>query len=266
VSNGYGHCVAEPDVFDIPGVDALFEGELETFVERREELMRRLKKDGEKDAAAVVKQLRKPTTVMWAVNQVARRDRAAIDDLVKAAGKVRAAQARAVQGKDTGLLRSTTNDWRNRVRSLAAEVGKLAGAQHRDDAAATFEAASTDDELADVLKAGRLISSLSPSGFGLDGMPEPAEELLVGPPPKQSKAKAAPEPESATPTASKREIADARRKLDERESALESVTHRLRRAEQRLEQAQDLVADATKARDAALAARDEAAAALDALG
>ena len=240
------------DPFDVPGVDALYDGDLEEFIARRDELVRQLKKDGEKDAAAAVKQLRKPSVVMWGVNQVARHNRDAIDDLVRAAGEVRAAQAKAVQGKDTGLLRSTTNDWRNRVRALAAEVAKLSGPQHRDDAAATFEAASANEALAETLRAGRLMSTLSPSGFGLEGMPEPPEELLVAEPVEETKA----------PTRSASEIKEARRKLDEREAALEKTLHRLRRAEQRLEQAREGVIDAEKLRDAALAARDEAAAAL----
>lgn len=236
------------DTFAVPGVDELFEGELDDFVKRRDELAKQLKKDGDAAAAAAVKELRKPTTLMWAVNQVARRSRDAIDDLVRAAGEVRAAQAKAVRGKDAGLLRSSTNNWRNRVRALAADVAKLAGEQYRDEAAATFEAASRSDELVDVLRAGRLLTAISPSGFGLEGMPEP--ELLVGPVEKE------PEPK---PKRNERAVKEARAKLDSAESALEKVTHKLRRAEQRLEQARHLVADAEKDRDQALAARDDAA-------
>ena len=250
-----GTVTAVTDPFAVPGVDALFEGELDDFIARRDALVRELKKT-DKDAAAAVKALRKPSVVMWGVNQVARQHPEAVDDLVRAAGEVRVNQAKAVQGKDTGLLRSSTNDWRNRVRALAAEVAKLTGPQHRDDAAATFEAASANEALAEVLKAGRMLTALSPSGFGLEGMPEPPEALLVAAP-SEDDGKGRARNEAA--------YKDARRKLDEREATLEKATHRLRRAEQRLEQAREGVVDAEKIRDAALAARDEAVAALEAL-
>ncbi|HUR78866.1 MAG TPA: hypothetical protein VMZ22_13035 [Acidimicrobiales bacterium] len=240
------------DPFDVAGVDDLYEGDLEDFVKRRDDLARQLKQDGAKDVAAMVKQMRKPTTVMWAVNQVARRNREAVDDLVRAAGEVRSAQARAVQGKDSGSLRTSTNDWRNRVRALAADVAKVAGEQYRDDAAATLEAASTSEELAAVLKAGRLITPLSPSGFGLDGMPEPEARPAV----------ARDNPREEKPPRNERLVKEAQERLDARESALERETHKFRRAEQRLEQARLALEDAEKTRDHALAARDEAATAL----
>lgn len=243
------------DVFDVPGVDELFEGDLDDFVKRRDDLAKELKNDGDKDAAAAVKELRKPSTLLWAVNQVARRRRDAIDDLVRAAGEVRAAQAKAVQGKDAGGLRTSTNDWRNRIRALAAEVAKQAGEQYRDEAAATFEAASRNDEVATVLRAGRLVSALSVSGFGLEGMPEP-EEVLVGPVEQDEKRT------EAKPRRNERAVAAARAKLDSAESALEKVTHKLRRAEQRLEQARLGLDDAQKSYDQAREARDEAATAL----
>lgn len=241
------------DPFDADGVDALFEGDLETFVARRDELVKQLKADGHAEVAAAVKQLRKPTTLVWSLNQVARANRDAVDDLVRAGREVRAAQARAVQGKDTGTLRSTTNDWRNRVRALAVEVAKLAGAHYRDEAAAALEAASRNEEMADVLRAGRLASAPDAAGFGLEGMPEPAE-VLVAP---------APEPSSSDkPKRNERAVKEARERLDARDASLEKETHKLRRAEQRLEQARDALADAQKSYDKAIAARDEAAAAL----
>ncbi len=235
-------------------VDELFVGEVGDFVRRRDELVRQLKKDGNKDAATAVKALRKPSAVAWAVNQVARRQPAAIDELVAAAQAVHAAQARAVQGGDGSSLKETTAAWRGRVRALAADVAGDAGEQYRDEAAATFEAASTSEELAALLKAGRLMTALSPSGFGLGGMPDPPERLREVHPPEQE---ADSEPEA---DAEPQEDPAARKRLDERESALQKAVHRLRRAEQRLEAAKRAVEEAAAARDTARASRDEAAA------
>lgn len=239
-------------------VDELFVGEIGEFVRHRDELVRQLKKDGDKDAAAAVKALRKPSAVAWAVNQVARRQPDAIDELVAAAEAVHAAQARAVQGKDGSSLKETTAAWRGRVRALAAEVAGVAGEQYRDDAAATFEAASTSDELSALLKAGRLVTALSPSGFGLGGMPDPPEPRREVRP-AEDEAVAVPEAEAE---AEPQEDPAARRRLDEREAVLVKAVHRLRRAEQRLEVAQRAVEEAAEARDVAQAARDEAAAEL----
>lgn len=228
-------------------VDELFAGSLDDFIKRRDALVRQLKKDGDKDTAASVKALRKPSTAAWAVNQVARRSTAAIDDLVASARDVHDAQARAVQGKDSSGLRAATDAWRKRIHALAADVAKEAGAHYRDDAAATFEAASTSAEWAAVLKAGRLMTTLSPSGFGLQDMPDP----VLSP--------RAAEEQAVEPERDEEAMAEARAQLSKLDAALEKATHRLRRAEQRLDQARDAVAEAHDAWEKAQAERDDAA-------
>jgi hypothetical protein len=245
------------DVFDVGGVDELFSGDLADFVKRRDELAKQLRKDGEKEAAAAVKALTKPSRAAWAVNQVARTSSTEIDELIRAGQAVRDAQADAVRGKDVGSLRTSQTKWRDIVRALAGKAAATAGEQYRDDAAATFEAASTDEQLAALLKAGRLTAGLSPSGFGLAGMPEPPdrparerrepthESVDVEPPPRDDRA-----------------IEIARKQLEEREEALTKAVHRLRRAEQRLEVAQQAVDEAAVAVDDKQSARDEADAAL----
>jgi hypothetical protein len=223
-------------------VDELFVGSIEDFVKRRDALVKELKQNGDKETAAAVKALRKPSAAAWAVNQVARRNPNAIDELVAAARAVHDAQAKAVQGNSSDL-RTTTEVWRKHIHALAAE----AGAQYRDDAAATFEAASTSDEWAGVLKAGRLMATLSPGGFGLQDMPDP----VLTRPAKAEPVEEEPDDEEA--------IAEARARLEKLDAALEKATLRLRRAEQRLEQARDAVADAQDAREKAQAERDDAA-------
>jgi len=240
-------------------VDELFAGSLDDFVKRRDALVKELKQHGDKDTAAAVKALRKPSAAAWAVNQVARRSADAIDELVAAAKDVHDAQARAVQGKDGSGLRAATDAWRKRIQALAADVAKEAGAQYRDDAAATFEAASTSEEWTAVLKAGRLMTTLSPSGFGLQDMPDPVLTPRAAP---ARKADPEPEPEREV---DEEAIAAAQAQVDKLDAALEKATNRLRRAEQRLDQARDAVADAEAARDKAKAERDEAADALRAM-
>ena len=52
---------------------ALFRVEPSSFVSERDTLVKQLKADARDDDAAVVKALRKPTAVVWALNQLASR-------------------------------------------------------------------------------------------------------------------------------------------------------------------------------------------------
>ncbi len=244
------------DVFDLPGVDELFDADLADFVARRDALTKQLKADGDTAGAVAVKGLRKPSTVAWAVNQVARSAPREIAALVSAGRDVRTAQARAVQGKDDGALRSATSAWRAQVRALGDRAGAAVGDQYRDDAVAAFEAASVDDELADVLAAGHFLVAPTPSGFGLAGMPEPAERIGEPRPEKAPRA---------APVRDERAIERARGELDDLDKAVEKQLNRLRRAEQRLDQAREAVDTARSAHDDAQSARGEAERALRAL-
>ncbi len=224
-------------------IDDLFVGELGDFVRRRDELAKQLKKDGDKEAAGAVKALRKPSAVAWAINHVARRDRDRVTEVFEAADAVRAAQARAVEGRDAEGLRTASRRWRELVQAAAAEAAEIAGSQYRDEAAATIEAASADEELRQLLAAGRLTTALSPSGFGLAGMPDPPERVReVVDVDREPEAEPEPKVDAA-----------AEKRQREREAERSKAVHRLRRAEQRLEVAQQAVADA----QAALRALDD---------
>lgn len=243
------------DVFALTGVDELFDGDIGSFVRRRDELTKQFKKDGDRVAAAAVKQVRKPSAAAWAINQVARAAPQQIAELLEAGAAVRAAQARAVQGKDDGALRTTARDRRAIVQWLADEVARVAGPQYRDDAASTFEAASLDDQSATLVRAGRLTTTLSPAGFGLLGMPDPpdraadsTESSEVSDGPVVGDHLAA---EFATAERDRR-----RQELAVKEAEVEKALHRLRRAEQRLAQAQQAVVEALDAHAKLKAARD----------
>ena len=249
------------DVFSIDGVDELFEGDLGDFVARRDELVKRLRKAGDAEAAAAVKGVRKPSTVAWAVNQVARQAPDQVDALMAAGRAVETAQAKAVQGKGDGGLQAATRQWRNRVQALASEAARLAGEQYRDEAATTFQAGSVDEESGALLKAGRLTAALTFAGFGLASMPEPAEPLPGGRE-RRSERERVDEVEPEEPEFDEAAIREAEKLLDAREAALEKATNRLRRAEQRLEVAQKSVEEAEAAHADSMQELDEAADAL----
>jgi len=143
------------------------------FVPARNDLARRLRKAGDRALAAEVAKLRRPSPAAWAVNQLARRHRSEVEELVRLGEVLRAAQDGALSGARPGDLRHAGRARRGAVSRLAgtAEVlleerGGGAGA-HAREVAATLEAASLDAGAATAVLAGRLSEELRPpSGFG----------------------------------------------------------------------------------------------------
>jgi hypothetical protein len=152
-------------------IASLYRGAPEDFIAARNALARTL----EGDEAARVKALRKPTVPAWAVDQLAARDQKGVDALVDAGTSLRAAQQAAMSSRaHADRLRDATT---TRRAAIAHLVDQAAGAlrdagrspdPHREDIAATLEAASVDPDLAARLSAGTLDRALSPAsaGFG----------------------------------------------------------------------------------------------------
>jgi hypothetical protein len=86
--------------------DELFGLAPEEFVAARDELARRLRRDGDPEAARRVKALRRPPLSAWAVNQLARGKEPSVDRLLAAGERLRAAQQAALAGGDAAELRS----------------------------------------------------------------------------------------------------------------------------------------------------------------
>src|ERR1043165_6740048 len=76
----------------------LFRVEPDRFVAERDDLVKRLRAEGRDGDAASVKALRKPTAVVWALNQLTARDREGLDALFEAGQRLRAAQQGALAG------------------------------------------------------------------------------------------------------------------------------------------------------------------------
>jgi hypothetical protein len=241
------------DPFAVDGVDALYALDPSAFTQARDALAKERRGAGDRDAAAAIKALRRPTVVAAALNHVARDDPGSIDALAEAAAGVRDAQRRAVESGDSTVLRDATRAWRERIADVAAAVSARAGSQHRDAAAGMLEAASVDDELLARLRAGRLDrEEQAPSGFeaaGLGGL-----TLIEG-------GGASPTSGAARAEARRRAVR-LRTDLERAEAAFAKASERLERAEEHLADAQRAVGDAREAVDAAARERDDAAAAL----
>ena len=154
-------------------VDALFALPPAEFTAARNALVKQLRAEKKKDEAEGVKTLRRPSVPAWALNQVARSQPELVEQLFEAGAGVATAQRRALSGVKGAGLREASARRREAVDAfLAAAAGVLREAgtdpqTHRQPMAATLEAASADDEVGDLLRAGRLTTDApAPSGFG----------------------------------------------------------------------------------------------------
>src|SRR3954452_15936300 len=80
-------------------LDALYDLPLEEFTKARNDLVARLRKAHQTDAAEAVRSLKKPTTVAWAANRLARDEPKLTAALLDAGNRLRETQQRALAGK-----------------------------------------------------------------------------------------------------------------------------------------------------------------------
>jgi len=160
--------------------DELFGLAPEEFVAARDELARRLKRDGDTEGAARVKALRRPPLSAWAVNRLARERGPDLEPLLAAGERLRAAHQAALAGEGAAELRTAARAEREAVGGLVeTALGLLREAGHptsdatRDRVASTLHAAAASPEAAELVRHGRLTADLDPSGFGVVGDDEP---------------------------------------------------------------------------------------------
>ena len=201
-------------------VDRLYTLPLDEFTSARNDLAQRLKRAGQKEAAADVQGLRKPTLPVWAINQIARAHAKDVAALLEASDELRAAQERALGGGEGDQLRAATSAERQALHRLTDYAQDLLG---RDAPAATLErvastlrAAALEPEARELLANGQLSEELESAGFGaFEGMSVPAQRR----PPSRKKKTAA-----ARPSAAERRQQERVAKLRERLAKLKLET------------------------------------------
>jgi hypothetical protein len=164
-------------------VDALYAADPDGFVAARDRLASELRREGRRDEAHEVARLRRPTLAAWAVDHVALQSPERIDALVAAGERLRRAHEEAVSGGDRRALQRAAEQRRTLVASLADQAldallarGSGYPDAHREGIEATLEAASTDADVAALVRRGRLVAPLPrPAGFtGLLDLTAPA--------------------------------------------------------------------------------------------
>ena len=154
-------------------LDRLFGLPLDTFVGARDEAVRMLKRGGDPGAAERVGALRKPSVSAWAVNRLARNHGDRLCQLLERGERLRAAHRAALAGGGRAGLADAARAERAAVSELveaaARELeaaGRPASEAVRERIAGTLHAAARGQAGADLVRQGRLVRDLDPSGFG----------------------------------------------------------------------------------------------------
>lgn len=165
-------------VMDLPNEAAeLFRVPPEDFITARDALVQRLRAEGRDEDATAVKALRKPTTVVWALNQLATREPDTLAAVFEAGRNLQAAQQAALAGKASGaedlrIAGAARRDAVARARDAAVAILDTSGhrgAGQADTIAVALETASTDTAAGAALASGTLEkapSSAAGLGFG----------------------------------------------------------------------------------------------------
>jgi hypothetical protein len=256
-------------------LDDLYGLALDRFIPERASLVRALRADGDREQAAAVAALRKPSVAAWAVNQLIRTQRPEVQELLAAGDALREVQTGVLGGSaDARDLREAAARERDAVDALvAAGRGLLSSGGHELSAATvervaeTLHAAALDDEARAQVSEGRLVRELRHAGLGAElggavaaPAKRPARQAPERQPTKERKAAEAAqrrEREEARKQARALER-DAARELDRAQRALRTAQERQARAAEALRQAETAVHDAEAGVDGAVAAHRQA--------
>ncbi len=169
-SAAYDLTVVVSDASDLYGVA------FERFVAERAALAKVLRGEGRRAEAERVAGLPKPSIAAWAVNQLARTQRAALAALFAAGDELLRVHAELLDGRgDPGALRAATVRERDAVNQLTeAAHGLLSEEGHELSAATlarvseTLHAAARERQARDLVRVGRLERELRHVGLGSD--------------------------------------------------------------------------------------------------
>ncbi len=260
--------------------DDLYGLPLDEFIPQRSRLSKELKATGDRDGAAAVAALRKPSVAAWAVNQLVRTQSKGIAALFKAGDVLRKTQDNVLAGRgDAGDLRAGVEREREAVSGLLEQArGLLNSEGHElsqsvlDRVSDTLHAAALDDDARVEVRDGTLARELRHAGLGMAGGFAGAPGTSKAPPrkatPDQTGRKGPDPREHAAARDEARKAAriaeaDARRRVDLAERALRAAEERRERAHEALDQAKADVKAAQAEAKAAIGAQKKASADLE---
>jgi hypothetical protein len=180
-------------------IDHLYALPLDEFTAARDELARRLRREGDGDAGAEAKRLRKPSVAAWALNQVRRNNPEQSDKLIEAGRRLREGQERLLEGGGREPFQRAAADERRLVGELAGHAehelvaaGRSVSAAVQEKVRATLHAVAGDPEAREEFAAGRLVRDHEATGLGplAGGTPASGAGAAAGRRRKEPSAKA----------------------------------------------------------------------------
>lgn len=148
-------------------VDELYSRPLPEFTATRDALVAEHRAD--RELAARLRRLRKPSLAAWVVNLLVRREAAQVDQVLGVGVALRAAQAGLAGDELRGLTRQRrqlTAALTTRARQLAGERGVRVSPGVADQVEATLTAAILDEGAARAVRSGLLVTPLAATGLG----------------------------------------------------------------------------------------------------
>jgi hypothetical protein len=206
-------------------IDGLYGLPLSEFTKARNAAERQLRKAGDKEQAAQVRALRKPTAAAAAVNRLVRTHRSEVDAFFQAAATLRDAQ---FAGK--GDLATAAHV----ERAALEELVSLGG----DSVRPTLQAAAVDDNTAREVLEARLVTEREPAGFGT---------LLAYAEPAKTDKRRDTEPSRPDDRAARERLQEAERVLTGAVAEEQQAKGRWTQAQRDLEKAQAAVEKARQA-------------------
>ncbi len=239
-------------------MDRLYGLPLEDFIAERDATAKALRKNGDKEAAAAVAKLSKPSQVAWVANQLGR---AGADDLLAAGDAIREAQ---LGGGGRDALREATRGQRAAIERLLEDADGLRELSRdlKDRLRALLLAVAGDEDVRAAFEAGRLVDEPSSGGaWPVGAFVAPASETAAS---KEKGAKAGggrKAPASREPAAARRKREEKERKAAERarkEAERKREEAERRKLERRLAAARDAADEAKQRLDMARDAYERA--------
>jgi hypothetical protein len=139
------------------------------FTAARDERARQARQAGQRDDAAAIKKLARPTTSAWLVNQLSREAPDQLRRLVEVGEALEEAQ-RTLAGDRlrelSGERRNVINDLLPQAAEIASRAGQPASAVVMGEVRATLEAALADSAARAAVQSGRLTKPLAYAGLG----------------------------------------------------------------------------------------------------
>lgn len=193
------------------------------FVAKRDEEAQAARDAGDRTLAAAVKKLARPTQGAWLVNLLWRSESDLVESLFSLGAELGAAQ-RALDGDEIRRLSTSRQKLMSKIVAAVRRLGESNGVKLTSDLSreveSTLDSALADESVAELVRSGRVVKSVTYAGFGpfggdlsavapLRSVPSPAK--------KKSSRSALADDEDAAREKAEARLAEAREVLEEAE-------------------------------------------------